>query len=106
MDLATGNDFALFWLTEHHISRETLVCVCVCVCVVVLLCIFLWFSGNLYFLKHRAKVTTPQGASVSFNMFIVLKQERNSILRKDIETSRGKFIAHHYLRAEISKEIY
>jgi len=47
---------------------------------------------------------TPQAASVSLNVFIVLRHERNEILRNDIEWSRDKYIAQYYFKAKISKK--
>jgi hypothetical protein len=39
-------------------------------------------------------------------MFIVLKEGRSEIRHYDFETSREKYMAHYYFRAEISKEKY
>jgi hypothetical protein len=47
---------------------------------------------------------TPQAASVSLNTFIVLGQERNEILRNDIETFREKYIAQYYFKTKISRK--
>ena len=71
-------------------------------CVVVFLCAFLWCSGDTYIPKHRAKAMTPQATLVSFNMFVVLRQERNEILRNDIEQYREKYIALYYFETKIS----
>jgi len=74
MDLPTANDFLPICVPQHDISLELFVCVCVCVCVVVLLCNFRWFSGDSYIPKQRAKIMTSQAATVSFNIFNVLRQ--------------------------------
>jgi len=78
--------------------------VCVCVCVVVFLFTFLRCSADSYIRKHRAKTMTPQAASVSLNMFIILRQERNEIMQNDIEVSREKYTAQYYFEAKISKK--
>jgi hypothetical protein len=71
----------------------------------------LWFSFLPFFRAaairtfiHRAKVRTPQATSVSLNMFIILRQERNEMLRNDIESSREKYIAQYYFKAKIYKK--
>jgi len=51
-----------------------------------------------------AKITTPQAASVSFNVFIVLRQDRNKRLRNDTDSHREKYIAQHYFKAKISRK--
>jgi hypothetical protein len=48
--------------------------------VVVFLGDFLWCSGDLYIRKHMAKLMTPQAASVSLGVFVVLKEGLNEIL--------------------------
>jgi len=100
VDIATANDFVLFSFSQQDISREMLVCVCVAI----FLCTLLWCSGDPYIPKHRAKAMTRQAVSVSFNMFIVLKQDRNEILRNDIEQYREKYIALNYFEVKISKK--
>jgi hypothetical protein len=47
----------------------------------------------------------PQAPSVSLNMFIVLKEGRNEILRKDIESFREKYIAQIYFKANMYNKI-
>jgi len=74
MNLTTGKVFVLIWLPQHDILREIFVCVCVYVCVVVLLYTFLWFSGDSYSPKQRAKIMTSQAASVSLNIFFFLRK--------------------------------
>jgi len=72
MVLPTAKDFAPIWLPQHDNSRE--IFVCVCVCVVVLPYTFLWFSGDSYIPKQRAKIMTALAASVLLNIFFVLRQ--------------------------------
>jgi hypothetical protein len=82
VDLASANDFVLFGFL-NTISLVIL-------CVVVFLGNFLWCSGDSYILKHRAKIMTPQAASVSLGVFVVLKQGRNEVLGNFIESCREK----------------
>ena len=88
--------FDLSWLPQNDISRRMLVCV------VVFLFTFLWYSGDSYMLKQKAKLMTLQAASVSLNVFIVLRLQRNEILRNNIESSREKYVTRYYFKAEIS----
>ena len=46
-------------------------CVCVCACVCCgLLCNILWYGGEFFLLKHRAKAVATQAASLSLDMCV------------------------------------
>jgi len=99
MDLPAANDFVLIWVRQPDISRKMLVCA---------LWVFFWPTARAAairtFPNHRAKVKTAEASSVSFTVFIVLRQERNEILRNDIESYRDKYIAQYSFKAKIYRK--